>query len=750
MSVINTNLTSLTSQQNLKKSQSSLATSLERLSSGLRVNSAKDDAAGQAIGNRMTSQIKGQAQAMRNANDGISMIQTAEGALDQINDRLQRVRELSVQGLNGIITAHDADAIQAEINQNLKEIDRIQTNTDFNSIPLLNGKTGALNLQLGANDAQTLSVDLDSRGFSVEELGLEDFTIYGLEGEIIPRKTLTESARDIELRPAANSEVTTDLSMYVQGVLQDNSMVDFVRGTGDFRARYIETQEGGKPQYYYYSRQDATHDTNTNHNEITIEANSPIFSGAEALEIPNASQQAFELSDGSSIPASNDPELKAADGRYFIHTQEEGLNVYREASVTLDDTGSDSQLTAKAKNNMAYTNTLFAAISGGDIIPVDESGTTQNRPYDDYSSVVFETSAGSAFSSGSHSLVEHDGDYYIQQDDGGTITFFTANLSSTDGDTLRVRATESVGLMQADFTAPTAVTDIPFDTSNVDFSTFGLSGGDARLLEYRFGDKGYYVEDTSGAEPTYTKVNLSMTASDTSTINVAVSQETGATPETFSPIDKIDGESLITLDQSNVEINYTEESQDGSFRTYNDVLRQDADGSYYMRLSNDSDVNSFRKVTLVDNLKSGTTLLQVSQGASEVLIYHEFSFTGETDADLDQAATGEKRTVLNITAGADEIRIKQPNNPLSVLDDAIERVDNQRSILGATHNRLESSIEGLATSRINSTAARSRIMDADYAVEVANMTRAQILQQAGTSVLAQANQIPQSVLSLLG
>lgn len=750
MSVINTNLSSLIGQQDLKKSQTALATSLERLSSGLRVNSAKDDAAGQAIGNRMTSQIAGQGQAMRNANDGISMIQTAEGALNQINDRLQRVRELSVQGLNGIITANDADAIQAEINQNLKEIDRIQTYTEFNGIPLLNGKTGALDLQLGANDAQTLSVDLDSRGFSVEELGLEDFTIYGLEGEITPRKTLTHTARDIELRPVADAEVTTDLSMYVQGALQDNAAVDFVRGTGDFGARYIETLEGGKPQYYYYSRQDATHDTNTNHNEITIEANSPIFSEIDDLELPNTSQQAFEMSDGSSIPSSNTPELMATDGRYFIHTQEEGLDVYREASITLDDTGTASQLTAKAKTTSAYTTTSFTAINSGATITVDESGTLQNRTYDAYSNVNFETSSGSAFSSGSQSLVEHDGSYYIQQEDGGTTTFFTANLSSADGDTLSVRASEPTGVMQADFTAPTAVTDIPFDTSSVDVSSFGLAAGDARLLEYRFGDGGYYVEDTSGAEPTYTKVNLSMTADDAATVSVGVAQEVGATPETFSPVEKITGESVITLDQSNVEINYTEETEDGTLRTYNDVLRQDADGNYYMRLSNDSDEDSFRKATLVDNLKSGTTLLQVSQGASEVLIYHEFSFTGLTDADLDQAASGDKRTVLNISASADEIRIKQPSNPLSVLDDAIERVDEQRSSLGAVHNRLESSIEGLATSRTNSTAARSRIMDADYAQETAKMTRAQILQQAGNSVLAQANTLPESVLTLLG
>ncbi|CUA87621.1 Bacterial flagellin N-terminal helical region, partial [Pseudidiomarina woesei] len=101
MSVINTNITSMIGQQNLQKSQSALATSMERLSSGLRINSAKDDAAGQAIANRMSSQITGLSQAQRNANDGISVAQTAEGALNQVNDNLQRIRELSVQAQNG-------------------------------------------------------------------------------------------------------------------------------------------------------------------------------------------------------------------------------------------------------------------------------------------------------------------------------------------------------------------------------------------------------------------------------------------------------------------------------------------------------------------------------------------------------------------------------------------------------------------------------------------------------------------------
>src|SRR5690606_19583538 len=122
MSVINTNYLSLVAQNNLGKSQSALGTAIERLSSGLRINSAKDDAAGQAIANRMTSQVKGLNQAQRNANDGISVAQTAEGALNQVNENLQRIRELTVQAQNGTNSASDIDSIQQEVNQRLEEI----------------------------------------------------------------------------------------------------------------------------------------------------------------------------------------------------------------------------------------------------------------------------------------------------------------------------------------------------------------------------------------------------------------------------------------------------------------------------------------------------------------------------------------------------------------------------------------------------------------------------------------------------
>jgi len=157
-SVINTNVASLNSQRNLSSSQASLNTSIQRLSSGLRINSAKDDAAGLAISDRMNSQIKGMSQATRNANDGVSMAQTAEGALSSSGDILQRVRELAVQSSNASNSASDRKALQTEVTQLTSELNRIAGTTEFNGTKLLDGSMGTANFQVGANAGQLISM----------------------------------------------------------------------------------------------------------------------------------------------------------------------------------------------------------------------------------------------------------------------------------------------------------------------------------------------------------------------------------------------------------------------------------------------------------------------------------------------------------------------------------------------------------------------------------------------------------------
>ncbi|HFE3557375.1 TPA: FliC/FljB family flagellin [Enterobacter hormaechei] len=207
--VINTNSLSLITQNNINKNQSALSSSIERLSSGLRINSAKDDAAGQAIANRFTSNIKGLTQAARNANDGISLAQTTEGALSEINNNLQRVRELTVQATTGTNSDSDLSSIQDEIKSRLDEIDRVSGQTQFNGVNVL-AKNGTMAIQVGANDGQTINIDLQKIDSST--LGLNGFSVTSNALKVSDAVTQigdgSAAPKDVNLSAAATALTT--------------------------------------------------------------------------------------------------------------------------------------------------------------------------------------------------------------------------------------------------------------------------------------------------------------------------------------------------------------------------------------------------------------------------------------------------------------------------------------------------------------------------------------------------------------
>ena len=180
MSVI-TNISSLNAQQNLATSQSKLATAIQRLSSGMRINSAKDDAAGLAISTRFTTQINGLNQAVSNANDGISLAQTTESALNEVTNNLQRIRTLAVQSANGTNSDSDRASLNAEVQQRLAEINRIATQTNFNGRTVLDGNGGVTKFQVGANVGQTIDVDL-SKGVKTDQMGTYSKTSASVTG----------------------------------------------------------------------------------------------------------------------------------------------------------------------------------------------------------------------------------------------------------------------------------------------------------------------------------------------------------------------------------------------------------------------------------------------------------------------------------------------------------------------------------------------------------------------------------------
>jgi len=236
--VINTNSLSLITQNNINKNQSALSTSMERLSSGLRINSAKDDAAGQAIANRFTSNIKGLTQAARNANDGISAAQTTEGALSEINNNLQRVRELTVQAQNGTNSDSDKTSIQDEIKSRLSEIDRVSGQTQFNGVNVL-AKDGKMSIQVGANDGQTIDIDLKKIDSST--LGLKGFSVSDNALKVgeaiteIPSQTATAPIQ-VDLSAVKSQLNAADTSGLTLRNVQDkdgNATANYVVQSGD-------------------------------------------------------------------------------------------------------------------------------------------------------------------------------------------------------------------------------------------------------------------------------------------------------------------------------------------------------------------------------------------------------------------------------------------------------------------------------------------------------------------------------------
>ncbi|CNI48516.1 flagellin [Yersinia massiliensis] len=244
--VINTNAMSLVAQNNLNKSQSALGTSIERLSSGLRINSAKDDAAGQAISNRFTSNINGLSQASRNANDGISLAQTTEGALNEINDNLQNIRRLTVQAANGTNSESDRQSIQDEINQRLAEINRISEQTEFNGVKVLSTDQ-SLSIQVGANDGQTININLSQ--MNTETLGMTGFDVLSF-GNDDKFGTITTPSDGVVVKDASGNDMVmaaadvTQLKTALFGADNTGKMFSYTKENGE--TAFVGVDDDGK------------------------------------------------------------------------------------------------------------------------------------------------------------------------------------------------------------------------------------------------------------------------------------------------------------------------------------------------------------------------------------------------------------------------------------------------------------------------------------------------------------------------
>lgn len=539
-----TNVASLNAQRNLNSNTGAVTTSMERLASGLRINSAKDDAAGLQLSNRLTSQVNGLNVATRNANDAISLAQTAEGALQESTNILHRMRDLALQSANGTNSSSDRTAIQEEISQLQEELDRIAGNTSFGDRRLIDGTFGSEVFQVGAQSGETINVSLGS--FFADDIGAQTFTMQkGAEGAAAAAANVTASNTSIGLGGIGTDAVATSLNSYV-GSLGSVIEVGIIGAQGSATASFTGTASAFDVQK---AIQLATPSTGVDADARTVATLDFVMVGAQTALTAEATIT-FELRGLNADTSVQAPIIKAD----FTNT-EDLSSIANAINAVTSETGISASLT-----------------SDGDLSMISERGDTIE--------ITNLTLSGGA---------------------GGTSLAISANTFEYEGDftdTLQVIASHtmvpaSLATMSAGATDAIAFVGVVRTTSNEDY-----------------------------------------TISSTAELN-----------------------------------------QGGTARSQSD-------------LSNIEDVDV------------GT-------------------------------AIGSQMAV-------------------DVIDGALSFIDKQRATLGAVQNRLDSTISNLQNVSENSAASRSRIRDTDFATETASLTRSQILQQASTSILAQANQLPQAALSLLG
>lgn len=336
--VINTNILSLTAQRNLNESQNSLQTSIERLSSGLRINSAKDDAAGLAIAERFSTQIRGLEQAQRNANDGISFAQTAEGSLGTINDSLQRVRELAVQSVNDTNSAADRESLNNEVQQQIAEINRVASSTEFNGENILDGSANNLTFQVGANEGQTISVDgVDARG---SQLGAETFSggSFTQGGLSSLSDNLTINGETVDLSGVTTGE---DVVAAINLVAADSGVTASQDSTTTVNAGAFSAPSGSTGTLTI-NGVDVTIADGASQTEAVEAINAVSSQTGVTASVDGSSNTVLESASGADITVTDGDSLQGGISGATATTYEAGIELSTEVGASITTGGSDT------------------------------------------------------------------------------------------------------------------------------------------------------------------------------------------------------------------------------------------------------------------------------------------------------------------------------------------------------------------------------------------------------------------------
>jgi len=729
---------------------------MERLSSGLRINSAKDDAAGLAISDRMTSQIRGLNQASRNANDGISLAQTAEGALQETTNILQRIRELAIQSANDTNSASDRASLQAETNQLKQEITRIASTTSFNNRTILDGTLSNAQFQIGANPNETISFSIQSA--KAVDLGNNALTSNNADG--------------IEASTTSGNIASADgVNQGVIGAAADPPTVNGLVAETFQIFNDVPAQVGA----------DIVVDPATE-NIADIVGEFSAIAGVNAVGSNSVTISSLQLSNDAGGTGFGG-ELTVANS-----TISETINL----AVALDATDYDSS--TGVVNDAGYAKIVTLLSSGG----ANDLGSEYTTSYDSSSNElnIISTSGdsiqigleGNADTGGAHVdgtlNVASPGTTAPVAIDGVAATYSGRLVSGSirifldEGLTIDSSLNDDTGLFADTSRDATGLITSLSRSGNTDTTGGNNIGEQILTVTGTAGSSTVSIPENSSAEFIADAVNAedlstNVTASARTTATISnlssggiINFELQGTQETPIPITAtVPADDLSVLAQA---IN-SAAGQTGITATLIDgktaIELTQADGSD-IKIADFTHSNLGSTIDIQGNQNTPVTLADVTNGTSgddtdSTTVGGEVTFASNGIFNVTSNAASEdgsifasdanfnNASVLESVDGIDISTVEGANDAIVIVDGALGQIDSLRGDLGAVQNRFESTISNLQNVAENLSAARSRILDADIAMETSAMTKNNILQQAGVSILAQANTTPQLALQLL-
>jgi flagellin len=708
---INTNVASLNAQRNLLSSSGELNKVFARLSSGLRINSAGDDAAGLAISNRMTAQIRGLTQSIRNANDGISVSQVGEGALDETSNMLQRINELAVQAANGTNSDSDRENLQQEISQLLAEIERIAQETEFNNWAVLDGETDPLVFQVGAREGQTITVELadaTANTLMAQPQLADPNSTEGIYNPSINGLRMTASATMLEGSRLFNSDAATLIN-----VLANATNTDSVIGTS--------TSENVASNMFTILGGDTT-DALTTALESALASPSPLM------------QSLVDLGDTPTTPTV-DNITEEIIAEVMTGWDSNGISAAQTAVKAIVDAGI---------NDNDSASTLAAAIKAATITYDDAFGTTHTNEAIDISETEADMLAAAAYAMQG---ITSDGSTGISG--GGSLDNAISALVAVE--TIMATDSEVTSEQARVIAAGTYAATMSYSTTENVPSDYKELAGDSTGLVVNASSVSTVVDNAiQGA--TIGGVVIPPRVDDVPVGNIMdVIDSFDKTISENKEIEEI-AEAAVAADQSG-KLTLAE----AKIIAAAGLAASQPSGTVAKAAT------AAKEMSLVINARDAAAAAAGYPSSGELITVPDWiidtsgsnSFPPDPLIDVTGASVPSDPTLpfdppqtdsTNPALSGQDAAARMITTTLQALD----QVSSIRAELGSIQNRFEANISNLSNVVENVSAARSRILDADIALETANLTRLAIMQQAGTAILAQANQQPQLALQLLG